>query len=114
MKPDTSTHCRSIAKATSWETFSTLVVFVLALGMFGSLGICITFAVVSFFVKLILFYFHERIWHQIEWGKELTYGQRRAQEIAADLKRQLRRGDYLVNLKRINDDGNNNGIDNGN
>jgi len=69
MKQDPSTPKRSIAKALSWETFSTLATFALAFGMFGNAGVCVAFAAVSFVMKLILFYYHERIWHQVDWGK---------------------------------------------
>ena len=54
MKPAPNTPKRFIAKAVSWETFSNLVCFGLAYGIF---------------VKLILSYWHERAWHQIQWGK---------------------------------------------
>jgi uncharacterized membrane protein len=70
MKPDPSTPKRSVAKAISWETFSNLVCFVLAYAMFGNIGGCLIFTGIAFVVKLILFYYHERIWHQVEWGKK--------------------------------------------
>ena len=37
--------------------------------MFGNLGGCAVFTGLCFVVKLILFYWHERAWHQIQWGK---------------------------------------------
>jgi uncharacterized membrane protein len=69
MKPDTSSPKRSFAKAVSWETFSNLVCFGIAYTTFGNLGGCAVFTLVCFIVKLILFYYHERIWHRIRWGK---------------------------------------------
>ena len=69
MKPDPSTRRRSVLKALSWETFSNLVCFGLAYVMFGNLGGCAVFTAVCFIVKLILFYYHERLWHQIPFGK---------------------------------------------
>jgi adenylylsulfate kinase len=69
MRADPSTSKRSIAKAITWETFSSLVCFGLAYATFGNLGGCAVFTVVCFVVKLILFYYHERMWHQIRWGK---------------------------------------------
>jgi uncharacterized membrane protein len=69
MKPDPSTLQRSLAKALSWETLSTLSTFGLAYLMFGCIGTCLAFAVVSFVMKLVLFYYHERAWHQIPFGK---------------------------------------------
>ena len=70
MKPDTSTPKRSIAKAVSFETVSNLAGFSIAYLMFGNLGGCVVFTGICFGVKLILFYEHERIWHQIPFGKK--------------------------------------------
>jgi uncharacterized membrane protein len=47
------------------------VCFAIALAVFGSIGGCLIFTGVCFAVKLVLFYFHERIWHQIAWGKSM-------------------------------------------
>ena len=70
MKPDTSTLKRSIAKAVSFETVSNLAGFSIAYLMFGNLGGCVVFTGICFVVKLILFYWHERAWHQVGWGKQ--------------------------------------------
>ena len=69
MKPDSSTPRRTFVKALSWESFSTAATFGLAWLMFGNLGTCVAFAGTSYVMKLILFYHHERIWHQIPYGK---------------------------------------------
>ena len=70
MKPDHSTRKRTITKVLSWESFSTTVCFGIAYMMFGNVGCCAVFAVICFLVKLVLFYGHERIWHQVSWGKK--------------------------------------------
>lgn len=69
MKPDASSPGRSFVKALSWETFSNTVCFGIAYMMFGNIGGCAIFTAICFIVKLILFYGHERIWHQLRWGK---------------------------------------------
>ena len=69
MKSDPSTPKRSIAKAIFWESFSNLFCFGLAYATFGNVGGCVIFTGVCFVVKLILLYWHERAWHQIQWGK---------------------------------------------
>jgi uncharacterized membrane protein len=70
MKPDTSTPKRSIAKGVSFETVSNLAGFGIAYLMFGNFGSCAAYTAVCFVVKLLLFYEHERIWHQIPFGKK--------------------------------------------
>lgn len=69
MRHDSSTHRRSLLKGLSWEAISTVVTFALAFVMFGHIGECIVFVVACFIVKSVLFYTHERIWHQISYGK---------------------------------------------
>ena len=71
MKPDPSTPKRSFFNRLSrWETFSNLVCGGLAYGWFGDLTSCAVFTLICFIVKLILFYYHERLWHQISYGKQ--------------------------------------------
>jgi adenylylsulfate kinase len=69
MKPDTSTSKRTLVKGLSFEIVSNLVGLELAYLVFGNFGGCAIFTLVCFVVKLILFYYHERVWHQIPWGK---------------------------------------------
>ena len=69
MKPDSSLPQRSFIKGLSWECFSNLVCGGLAYGWFGDLTSCVAFTGVCFIVKLILFYWHERAWHRVSWGK---------------------------------------------
>ena len=74
MKQDTNTRKRLIAKAVVWETISNLVCFALAYLMFGNIGGCIVFSLVCFFLKLVMFYYHERAWSRVSWGKKPIYG----------------------------------------
>jgi uncharacterized membrane protein len=69
MKPDSSLPRRSIVKGLTWECLSNFICFGLAYATFGNIGGCAVFTAVCFLVKLILFYYHERIWHQIPYGK---------------------------------------------
>lgn len=66
---DNSERKRTIVKAISWETFSNLVCFGMAYKMFGNIGNCLIFTGVCIVVKVFLFYYHERIWHQIPFGR---------------------------------------------
>jgi len=66
---DSSKPLRSFMKAISWETISTLATFGLAWLMFGQIQTCILFAAISYVMKLGMFFIHERIWHQVSYGK---------------------------------------------
>ncbi len=69
MRPDPSSPRRSLLKGVTWETIAFFLTFILAWMIFGQVIVCGVFALVSFFVKLIFFYLHERLWHQIPYGK---------------------------------------------
>jgi uncharacterized membrane protein len=69
VRRDPSTRKRSFIKGLSWETISNLATFVLAYAMFGNVALCLVFFSISFVLKLLMFYLHERVWHQVQWGK---------------------------------------------
>ncbi len=69
MQPDPSARGRAFVKGLSFEIVSNLVGLELAYLVFGNFGGCAIFTLVCFVVKLILFYYHERIWHQIPFGR---------------------------------------------
>jgi adenylylsulfate kinase len=60
---------RTVAKAVSWEVISNAICLLLAYAIFGNIGGCLIFTGVCFGLKLGLFYYHERAWHQTNWGK---------------------------------------------
>jgi len=53
---------RLILKTLSFETISTAAQFVLAWFMFQDVGACLWFTAVSFVMKSVLYYYHERAW----------------------------------------------------
>ena len=62
---------RSIAKAISWRvvgTLDTLLVSYFVLGE-GEIGKASAIAGVDFVTKMILYFFHERTWNRIKWGR---------------------------------------------
>ncbi len=63
------THLRSIAKAVSWRIGGTTVTFVVALVISGQVELAVKVGLLDTFVKVGAFYFHERIWHRIGFGK---------------------------------------------
>jgi uncharacterized membrane protein len=63
------THLRSISKAVSWRVGGTVVTFVIALLVSGKIDIAAKVGLLDTFIKIGVFYFHERIWHRISFGK---------------------------------------------
>ena len=62
---DTATRRRSLWKAVSWEIVSSVVSLGLAYVCFGSIGNCLVFTGVTLLIKLVMFYYHERIWENL-------------------------------------------------
>ena len=60
---------RSITKALSWRLIGTLDTLVVSYVLTGEIGLATSIASVDFLTKLILYFFHERIWNKINWGK---------------------------------------------
>jgi uncharacterized membrane protein len=63
------TRLRSVAKAISWRAGGTLVTFVIALVVSGNFNIAAKVGLLDTFVKIGAFYFHERLWHRVNFGK---------------------------------------------
>jgi sulfate adenylyltransferase large subunit len=65
----TESHARSIAKAASWRMTGSLDTFVIAAFITGSPRAAGAVALTEILTKTALFYFHERVWILIPWGK---------------------------------------------
>ncbi|WP_298341948.1 DUF2061 domain-containing protein [uncultured Algibacter sp.] len=60
---------RSVAKALSWRVVGTLDTLVVSYVLTGEISVAASIASVDFLTKLVLYFFHERIWNAIKWGK---------------------------------------------
>jgi uncharacterized membrane protein len=60
---------RSIAKALSWRIVGTLDTLLVSYFVTGKIILAASIASVDFLTKLFLYFFHERIWNKIKWGK---------------------------------------------
>lgn len=63
------THSRSALKAISWRAVGSLDTFVVALFITGSGTLAGGVAATELLTKIALFYFHERVWATITWGR---------------------------------------------
>jgi len=62
---------RSLTKAITWRVTGTLDTFIVSLLLTGEPKIAMSIASVEFFTKIILYYFHERVWNKISWGRDV-------------------------------------------
>jgi uncharacterized membrane protein len=63
------THTRSVLKAVSWRALGTLDTFAISLLMTGRMQIAGSIAGLEIITKVAWYYFHERIWAAIGWGR---------------------------------------------
>jgi hypothetical protein len=63
---------RSISKIITWRILITASNFFIPLFMTGSWGKAGAFLGIATVVNMILFYFHERSWNRITWGKKVV------------------------------------------
>ncbi|MDB4292527.1 DUF2061 domain-containing protein [Maribacter sp.] len=60
---------RSVAKAISWRVIGTLDTLVISFLLTGEVVLAASIASIDFVTKMFLYFFHERFWNKISWGK---------------------------------------------
>ena len=60
---------RSIAKAISWRVIGTLDTLFVSYLLTGEVAIAASIASIDFVTKMFLYFFHERMWNKIGWGR---------------------------------------------
>lgn len=61
---------RSIVKTLSWRVTATIDTFLLSWLVTGSLTFAGSIASLEVMTKMFLYYFHERLWSKITWGRQ--------------------------------------------
>lgn len=62
-------HGKSFLKGVSWRVFGTIDTFMIAFFFTGTPFIASQIAAFEVMTKIALYYFHERIWERVMWGK---------------------------------------------
>ncbi|MBL3520157.1 DUF2061 domain-containing protein [Aliarcobacter lanthieri] len=60
---------RSVAKAISWRTVGTLDTIIVSYFITGNLIMAASIGTIEVVTKMILYYFHERAWNKLSFGK---------------------------------------------
>nr|WP_299073523.1 DUF2061 domain-containing protein [uncultured Allomuricauda sp.] len=60
---------RSIAKAVSWRVVGTVDTLIISYFFVDEVILAASIASADFVTKMLLYFFHERIWNGINWGK---------------------------------------------
>ena len=61
---------RSVLKALSWRTWATITTAIIVFIFTGELGLAVTVGFLEVFAKMGLYFFHERLWQKISFGKK--------------------------------------------
>ena len=62
------THSRSFVKAASWRLLGSIDTFLLSWFFTGSTRAAGAIASTEVITKILLYYFHERVWSSVRWG----------------------------------------------
>lgn len=65
----TESRKRSLLKTISWRVLASIDTFLISWLISGKISIGISIATLEVITKLIIYYFHERAWDKIKWGK---------------------------------------------
>ncbi len=60
---------RSVVKTVSWRALGTLDTIVISYFITGNLTMAASIGTIELVTKMVLYYFHERAWNKIEFGK---------------------------------------------
>ncbi|MFY4845067.1 DUF2061 domain-containing protein [Aliarcobacter butzleri] len=60
---------RSVVKAVSWRTVGTLDTMIVSYFVTGNLIMAASIGSIEVITKMILYYFHERAWNKLSFGK---------------------------------------------
>ncbi len=77
------THSRSVVKAASWRLLGSIDTFLLSWYFTGSPKAAGAIALTEVLTKMVLYYFHERVWSSVHWGAARTATPRPVPEVEA-------------------------------
>jgi uncharacterized membrane protein len=63
---------RSITKAISWRVTGSIDTFIISYIITGKPGNAFAISGIEVFTKIFLYYFHERLWNRLSFGRKLT------------------------------------------
>ena len=64
------THSRSIIKTISWRALATITTMVLVYVFIGDLSIAVSVGAIEVILKMLIYFFHERLWDKIKFGRK--------------------------------------------
>ncbi len=60
---------RSVAKTISWRVVGTIDTITISWFVTGALTLAFSIGAIELVTKMVLYFFHERLWNMITWGR---------------------------------------------
>ena len=60
---------RSVVKTISWRVIGTMDTVLISWLITGTLALAFSIGLVELVTKMVLYFFHERFWNTVKWGK---------------------------------------------
>ena len=60
---------RSLVKTLSWRVIATVTTIIISYFITGTLTLAFSIGIIELLTKLVLYFYHERIWNKIKWGR---------------------------------------------
>ena len=60
---------RSLLKTISWRIIGTLDTILISWAITGALSLAFSIGFIELVTKMVLYFFHERAWNKINWGR---------------------------------------------
>ena len=61
---------RSLLKTISWRIIGTLDTILISWAITGALSLAFSIGFIELVTKMLLYFFHERAWAKIKWGRQ--------------------------------------------
>ncbi|MCF2873602.1 MULTISPECIES: DUF2061 domain-containing protein [Tenacibaculum] len=61
---------RSIVKSISWRVIGTIDTILISWLITGEVATAFSIGSIELITKMVLYFFHERVWNKIKWGKK--------------------------------------------
>lgn len=65
---------RSVVKTISWRVLATLTTFILVYSFTEKLDVAAYVGMIEVFLKMLIYFFHERVWDRIKFGRQEFIG----------------------------------------
>lgn len=61
---------RSVVKSISWRAIGTIDTIIISFFITGKVSLALSIGSIELITKMVLYFFHERLWNLIKWGKK--------------------------------------------